>query len=67
MMMVPLTQIPASAASSSAEHEFVMAIQEYKKQSGRLFPTWSEILEVAQNLGYAKADRAAMGSGLARF
>lgn len=38
------------------EMEFMQAMQEYKRQSGRMFPTWSEVLEVLQNLGYAKPD-----------
>jgi hypothetical protein len=37
-----------------AEREFFLAIQEYKQSSGRLFPTWSEILEVLRSLGYEK-------------
>ena len=32
------------------------AMQEYKRSSGRMFPTWSEVLEVLQGLGYAKLD-----------
>jgi hypothetical protein len=39
---------------SVAEMEFMQAMQEYKKQSGRMFPTWSEVLEVLQGLGYEK-------------
>ena len=38
-----------------AELEFMHAMQEYKQRSGRMFPTWSEVLEVLQGLGYAKA------------
>ena len=30
------------------------AIQDYKQQSGRMFPTWSEVLEVLRGLGYEK-------------
>jgi hypothetical protein len=37
-----------------AEREFFLAIQAYKQSSGRMFPTWSEILEVLQGLGYEK-------------
>jgi hypothetical protein len=33
------------------------AIQEYKARSGRMFPTWSEVLEVVRGLGYDKAVR----------
>src|SRR4051812_29269773 len=36
---------------SAAELEFMQAIQEYKRSSGRLFPTWSEVLEVLSELG----------------
>jgi hypothetical protein len=41
---------------SHAELEFMKAIQEYKAQSGRPFPTWSEVLEVVRSLGYQKAE-----------
>jgi hypothetical protein len=37
-----------------AEMEFMQAMQEYKASSGRMFPTWSEVLEVLQGLGYEK-------------
>jgi hypothetical protein len=30
------------------------AIDDYKRRSGRQFPTWSEVLEVLQDLGYRK-------------
>ncbi|HEV3121840.1 MAG TPA: hypothetical protein VGY53_08065 [Isosphaeraceae bacterium] len=39
---------------STAEIEFMNAMQEYKMRSGRMFPTWSEILEVLSSLGYEK-------------
>ena len=39
---------------SAAEMEFMQAIQEYKSKSGRMFPTWSEVLEVLQALGYER-------------
>jgi len=42
-----------------AELEFMNAMQEYKARSGRLFPTWSEVLEVLKALGYEK--RSALG------
>jgi hypothetical protein len=38
-----------------AEWEFMQAMQDYKQSSGRLFPTWSEVLEVVRQLGYEKA------------
>jgi hypothetical protein len=37
-----------------AEMEFMQAMQDYKARSGRMFPTWSEVLEVLQALGYEK-------------
>jgi hypothetical protein len=39
---------------TEAEMEFMLAMNEYKRHSGRMFPTWSEVLEVLQGLGYEK-------------
>ncbi len=39
---------------SGAELEFMQAMHDYKQSSGRMFPTWSEVLEVLKALGYAK-------------
>jgi hypothetical protein len=39
---------------SEAETEFMNAMQDYKHKSGRMFPTWSEVLEVLRDLGYEK-------------
>lgn len=39
---------------SEAELEFMRAIQEYKQRTGRMYPTWSEVLEVLRALGYKK-------------
>lgn len=36
------------------EVEFMKAMDEYKRKSGRMFPTWSEVLEVVRSLGYVK-------------
>jgi hypothetical protein len=44
---------------SEAEQEFMFAIQAYKQASGRMFPTWSEVLEVLQGLGYEKPGEGA--------
>lgn len=43
---------------SKAEREFMEAMQAYKLKSGRMFPTWSEVLEVLIDLGYEKTDLA---------
>jgi hypothetical protein len=39
---------------TNSEVEFMHAMQEYKHASGRMFPTWSEVLEVLRALGYEK-------------
>jgi hypothetical protein len=36
------------------QFEFVMAIEAYKKVNKKLYPTWTEILEVVRQLGYRK-------------
>ena len=36
------------------ELEFMSALDEYKRTSGRMFPTCSEVLEVIRGLGYQK-------------
>ncbi len=41
---------------SQDEIEFMQALDNYKRSSGRMFPTCSEILEVVRNLGYVKQD-----------
>ena len=43
---------------SASEMEFMKAMQEYKAHSGRMFPTWSEVLEVLRSLGYEKPESA---------
>ncbi|HEX4145981.1 MAG TPA: hypothetical protein VHY91_20945 [Pirellulales bacterium] len=47
------------------EVEFMHALDQYKRSSGRMFPTCSEILEVIRGLGYEKLPRgAAMSSAM---
>jgi IS5 family transposase len=36
------------------QFEFVMAIEAYKKVNKRLYPSWTEVLEVIEQLGYRK-------------
>ncbi len=45
---------------TDAEVEFMHALDQYKRTSGRMFPTCSEVLEVLRGLGYEKT------AGLAR-
>ena len=34
------------------EIKFMMAVEKYKREKNRPFPTWTEILEIARSLGY---------------
>lgn len=43
---------------SDAEVEFMNAMDEYKRTSGRMFPTCSEVLEVIRDLGYVQLTSA---------
>ena len=36
------------------EIQFMSALDDYKRKSGRMFPTCSEVLEVVRSLGYVK-------------
>ena len=38
------------------QFEFIKAIECYKKVNQKLFPTWTEVLEVMQQLGYRKVE-----------
>jgi hypothetical protein len=42
------------------EVEFMNAIEQYKRTSGRMFPTCSEVLEVLRSLGYVRRSAAEM-------
>ena len=39
---------------TAEQFEFVMAIETYKRVNKRMYPTWTEILEVFYQLGYRK-------------
>jgi hypothetical protein len=39
---------------SDEQFEFLMAIEQYKETNKRLFPTWTEVLEVIKAIGYRK-------------
>lgn len=40
------------------EVEFMNALDDYKRKSGRMFPTCSEVLEVLRGLGYVRVSSA---------
>ena len=48
---------------SDDEIQFMHALDAYKRTSGRMFPTCSEILEVIRSLGYVRVTDAPVGSG----
>ncbi|HEY4364942.1 MAG TPA: hypothetical protein VGN17_28520 [Bryobacteraceae bacterium] len=41
---------------TAEQFEFVMAVETYKKINKRMFPTWTEVLEVITQLGYRKVE-----------
>jgi hypothetical protein len=43
---------------SPAELQFMLAMNQYKHKSGRMFPTWSEVLGVLSELGYQQSQPA---------
>ena len=45
---------------TTEQFEFVMAIETYKKVNRKLFPTWTEVLEVIEQLGYRKVENRSM-------
>jgi hypothetical protein len=53
---------------TDAEIEFMTAMDRYRRENGRPFPTWSEVLEVVRSLGYQKiqtpAESPAMITGV---
>ncbi len=40
---------------SRDELEFVQAIEKYKKEKGKLYPSWTEILTIVKELGYVQS------------
>lgn len=45
---------------SDEEIEFMQAMDAYKRRSGRMFPTCSEILEVIREIGYVRLSKDAV-------
>src|SRR6201996_1316029 len=49
---------------SDDETEFMKAMDRYKRENRRPFPTWSEVLEVLRSLGYRRvAEPTALPTG----
>ena len=38
------------------QFEFIKAVEVYKRVNNKLFPTWTEVLEVVEQLGYRKCE-----------
>jgi hypothetical protein len=49
------------------EVEFMNALAEFKRASGRMFPTCCEILDVLRSLGYDKREMSVERSGTMDF
>lgn len=47
---------------TSQEVDFMNAMDEYKRKSGRMFPTCSEVLEVIRGLGYVQLTPAELAA-----
>jgi hypothetical protein len=58
--LVDPTTCDREYTAAEAEAEFMRAMHEYKQESGRMFPTWSEVLEVLRGLGYEKGTAGAL-------
>jgi hypothetical protein len=50
----PVGPSPREFDEAAAADEFAHAMKEYRQSSGRMFPTWCEVLEVLHGLGYRK-------------
>jgi hypothetical protein len=49
---------------NNEEIEFMKAMDQYKRENRRPFPTWSEVLEVLRALGYRKVAAPSQRPGL---
>jgi hypothetical protein len=49
---------------SDGEISFMNAMDQYKRANRRPFPTWSEVLEVLESLGYRKVEAVTALPGL---
>lgn len=50
----PERSAPAMAEIDAEALEFIEAIDRFKRQHGRPFPSWSEVLMVLRELGYRR-------------
>lgn len=45
---------PPAERNESEVMEFLKAIDTFKRKTGKLFPSWSDILDIVKSLGYRK-------------
>lgn len=50
----PERSSPAMAEVDAEALEFIAAIDRFKKEHGRPFPSWSEVLLIVRQLGYRR-------------
>ncbi|HEB54633.1 MAG TPA: hypothetical protein ENI87_15395 [bacterium] len=50
----PERSAPAMAEVDADVLEFIAAIDQFKQQHGRPFPSWSEVLLIVRQLGYRR-------------
>jgi hypothetical protein len=53
------TDMQVEPPVTDEETSFVHAMERYKRENRRPFPTWSEVLEVLRSLGYRKVEEEA--------
>jgi len=46
--------VPTDREFSDDEHEFILAIERYRRVKRRRFPSFREVLDVLKSLGYRK-------------
>ena len=51
----PERSSPSMAEVDAEALEFIAAIDRFKKEHGRPFPSWSEVLLIVRQLGYRRA------------
>ena len=52
--LTPERKAAEEGQMGNEQFEFLMAIDQYKRENQRPFPTWTEVLEVIKAMGYRK-------------
>lgn len=55
----PTHRHPATSEPDYTDEEraFLLAVQEYKRSTRRMYPTWREVLAIVHSLGYRKESK----------